>query len=91
MPFAALESPDVMQVYDTCMATNVRPVLLLSHLVAPHLIKTKGNIINLSTIASTNAFLNLLPYGAAKAAVDMLSKGMALELGPKGVRVNTVR
>jgi NAD(P)-dependent dehydrogenase (short-subunit alcohol dehydrogenase family) len=56
----------------------------------PHLEKTKGNIVNVSSVAGTRSFPNVLAYCVSKAGVDQLTRCTALELAPKGVRVNAV-
>ncbi|XP_011705826.1 PREDICTED: L-xylulose reductase-like, partial [Wasmannia auropunctata] len=62
----------------------------LTKLAVPHLIKTKGNIVNVSSIAGLRAFPNILSYCMSKAAVDQFTRCIALELGPQQVRVNAV-
>lgn len=76
--------------FDRILNTNVRSVFELSQLAIPHLIATKGNIVNVSSICSQRAFSNALAYCTSKAALDQLTKCMALELAPKGIRVNAV-
>lgn len=76
--------------FDTMMATNVRGTLMLTQLAIPHLIATKGNIINVSSAASLRPFGNLLGYCMSKAALDQFTRCMALELAEKGVRVNSI-
>ncbi|CAF0705968.1 unnamed protein product [Brachionus calyciflorus] len=76
--------------YDEVMNTNLKSVLQLTQLCAPHLIKEKGTVINVSSIAGTKSFQNLLPYSMSKAALDQFTKCVALELADKGVRVNSV-
>lgn len=66
--------------FDNVMATNVRSVFHLTQLAAPHLIKTKGNIVNISSVTAVRAFTNFLVYCMSKAAVDQLTKCVALEL-----------
>ena len=56
----------------------------------PHLIETKGNIVNVSSVAGTRSFPNVLAYCVSKAAIDQLTRCSALELAPKKVRVNAV-
>ena len=46
-----IEHPQAMAHYETIMNTNVRGVYFLTHLAVPHLIQSKGNIINISSIA----------------------------------------
>lgn len=79
-----------LEQYDSIMNTNVRSVYHLTMLAVPHLLKTKGNIVNLSSVAGLRCFPNMLTYCISKAALDQFTRCVALELGPKGVRVNAV-
>lgn len=72
------------------MATNVRGTFLLTQLAIPHLIKTKGNIVNVSSVAGLRQFTNLLAYCMSKSALDQFTRCVALEMAEKGVRVNSV-
>lgn len=45
--------PNFMESFDNVHRTNLRSVLLVTHLAVPYLVKSKGNIINVSSIAST--------------------------------------
>lgn len=85
----ALEST-TLDDWDRMMHINLRSVFLLTQRCLPHLIATKGNIVNVSSVAGTRAFPNVLAYCVSKAAVDQMTRCAALELGPKGVRVNAV-
>ncbi len=53
----------------------------------PHLEKTRGVIINFSSILASRPVKGFLPYSASKAAVEMITQSAALELAPKGIRV----
>lgn len=55
-----------MAAFDQVFNTNVRGVYNLTRLLVPELIKTKGNIVNISSIAATTVALGSLPYGMAK-------------------------
>lgn len=66
--------------YDKVMNTNVRSVFHLTQLATPHLIETKGNIVNVSSVAGPRQFPNLLAYCMSKAAIDQFTKCVALEL-----------
>lgn len=79
-----------LEQYDRMMNINVRPVYHLTMLAVPYLIKSKGNIINTSSVCGIRAFPNILAYNMSKAAVAHFTRSVALELGPKGVRVNAV-
>jgi NAD(P)-dependent dehydrogenase (short-subunit alcohol dehydrogenase family) len=79
-------------VYDQVMDLNVKSVWFVSQAVVPHMIEQKsGIIINLSSIAARNGGgPGATIYAAAKAAVATITKGMAKELAPLGIRVNAV-
>lgn len=79
-----------LEQFDDIMDTNLRSVYHLTKLAVPHLIKTKGNIVNVSSVAGTRAFANSLSYCISKAALDQFTRCVALELAPKQVRVNSV-
>ena len=66
---------------------NLASVFFTSQAAAPHIAETKGTIINFSSILASRPVAGLGPYSAAKAAVEMLTKTMAIELAPQGVRV----
>lgn len=76
--------------YDRVMNVNVRSVLHLTMLAVPHLVKSKGNIVNVSSINGLRSFANVLVYCMSKATLDQFTKCTALELAPKQVRVNSV-
>jgi 3-oxoacyl-[acyl-carrier protein] reductase len=79
-------------IYDQVMDLNVKSVWFISQAVVPHMIEQKsGIIINLSSIAARNGGgPGATIYAAAKAAVATVTKGMAKELAPLGIRVNAV-
>ncbi|KAL0849723.1 hypothetical protein ABMA28_011681 [Loxostege sticticalis] len=79
-----------METYDRVFNTNVRGVYNLTRQLVPELIKSKGNIVNISSISGSAVSVGSLPYSMTKAALDHFSKLIALELAPRGVRVNTV-
>ncbi|XP_026725278.1 L-xylulose reductase-like [Trichoplusia ni] len=77
---------------DETMAVNVRAMINVSQIVAKKMIQNhiKGSIVNLSSQASKAALKDHTAYCASKGAVDALTRVMALELGPHGIRTNTV-
>jgi len=79
-----------METYDEIFNVNVRSVMALTQLAIPHLIKAKGNVINISSVVGIKPMGNNLFYSCSKAALDHFTKCLALELGPQGVRVNSV-
>jgi NAD(P)-dependent dehydrogenase (short-subunit alcohol dehydrogenase family) len=76
--------------WDAMMNVNLRAVFHLMQTATPYLIKTKGNIVNISSVTGLRSFPGVLAYCVSKAAVDQLTRCSALELAPKGVRVNAV-
>jgi NAD(P)-dependent dehydrogenase (short-subunit alcohol dehydrogenase family) len=76
--------------WDAMMNVNLRAVFHLMQMATPHLIKSKGNIVNVSSVTGLRSFPGVLAYCVSKAAVDQLTRCSALELAPKGVRVNAV-
>ncbi|HBK90310.1 MAG TPA: oxidoreductase [Parvularcula sp.] len=85
-----LEFPE--ELYDRVMDLNFKSVLLCSQTVMPEMISRKrGTIINVGSIAGHHGGgPGAGVYAAAKAAVMCLTKGLAKELAPHGVRVNGV-
>ena len=72
------------------MNINVRAPFYLMQRLLPSLIERKGNVVNVSSVTGIRAFPGVLAYCSSKAALDQLSHCAALELAPKGVRVNAV-
>ncbi|XP_077996200.1 3-oxoacyl-[acyl-carrier-protein] reductase FabG-like [Glandiceps talaboti] len=79
-----------MKQYDVIMNTNMRAVYHLTMLAVPHLIKTQGSIVNVSSVNGMRAITGCLVYNLSKAAMDQFTNCVALELAPKKVRVNSV-
>src|SRR5438552_11012862 len=80
----------ILSAWDAMMNVNLRAVFHLMQTAAPHLIKSKGNIVNISSVTGLRSFPGVLAYCVSKAALDQLTRCSALELAPKGVRVNAV-
>uniref|UniRef100_A0A5S6Q8Q6 Ketoreductase domain-containing protein n=1 Tax=Trichuris muris TaxID=70415 RepID=A0A5S6Q8Q6_TRIMR len=76
--------------FDRVMAVNVRSIIYLTQQCIPHLIQSKGAIVNVSSTASTCAYPGVAYYCISKAALDQFTKCLALDLAPEGVRVNSV-
>ncbi|XP_038064175.1 3-oxoacyl-[acyl-carrier-protein] reductase FabG-like isoform X2 [Patiria miniata] len=79
-----------MKAYDTMMNANIRSVFHLTSLAVPHLIESKGNIVNVSSVGGLRAFPGVLTYCMSKSALDQFTRVTSLELAPKGVRVNSI-
>ncbi|XP_062234474.1 L-xylulose reductase [Platichthys flesus] len=78
--------------FDQSFNVNVKAVLHVSQIVARGMKArgSEGSIVNVSSQASQCALRDHAVYCATKGALDMLTKGMALELGPHQIRVNSV-
>jgi NAD(P)-dependent dehydrogenase (short-subunit alcohol dehydrogenase family) len=76
--------------WDTMLDINVRAPFRLMRAASAELIKARGSIVNVSSVTGLRAFPGVLAYCTSKAAVDQLTRCAALELAPKGVRVNAV-
>lgn len=76
--------------YDRVMDVNVKSAFFMSQLAIPHLEKSKGCIINISSILSTVVSPRFIPYSISKAAMDHMTRNMAVGLAPKGIRVNAI-
>lgn len=79
-----------MEQYDRVMNTNIRSMYHLTMLAVPHIIKTEGNIVNVSSVNGIRSFPGVLAYNISKTAVDQFTRCVALELASKNVRVNSV-
>ena len=79
-----------LELWDEMMNINLRSVFHLMRLAVPHLEKTKGNIVNVSSVTGPRSFPGVLAYCVSKAGVDQLTRCAALELAAKGIRVNAV-
>ncbi len=69
---------------------NLTSVFLCSKYALPELIKSRGNIINLASVAGLLGSPNRAAYGASKGGVVILTRGMALDFARHGVRVNAI-
>jgi meso-butanediol dehydrogenase / (S,S)-butanediol dehydrogenase / diacetyl reductase len=76
--------------WDNVIGVNLTGVFYFVRSVLPHLLKTKGTIINVSSISALGGEAGNSIYAAAKAGLVNLTQSLALEFGPLGVRVNGV-
>lgn len=76
--------------WDRMMDTNLRGMYLLTRAAAPELIKRRGAVVNLSSVAGPRPYANLVGYVVSKAGVDAFTRCAALDLAPHGVRVNAL-
>lgn len=76
--------------WDYMMNINLRSIFLMTQFALPSLIERKGNIVNVSSVTGLRAFPGVLAYCVSKAGLDQFTRCVALELAPKGIRVNAV-
>jgi NAD(P)-dependent dehydrogenase (short-subunit alcohol dehydrogenase family) len=77
--------------FDRVMTSNVKSALWLSNLVLPEMAARKdGAVIFISSIAALRASAGINAYGAAKAALMQLARGLAADYGPSNIRVNCI-
>jgi NAD(P)-dependent dehydrogenase (short-subunit alcohol dehydrogenase family) len=76
---------------DQMLAVNVRaPLLLIAALIPPMTEHGRGSIINLSSVSGRIGTPRRAAYAASKGAIDAATRSLAMELGPAGIRVNSV-
>lgn len=78
------------EIWRKTMATDLDSVFFASREALPHLLKTKGSIVNLSSASGTGGDWGMSAYNAAKGAVTNFTRALALEYGARGVRINAV-
>ncbi len=77
--------------WDRIMTANARGPFLCSQAAARLMLPRKhGRIVNISSQAATVAIMNHVAYSSSKAALNMLTKSMALEWAPMGITVNAI-
>ena len=78
--------------YDRIMAVNVKSVFLVSQIVIRHWLRQeiKGTIVNLASIGAAVAFVDSSAYCTTKGAVATMTRCIALEYGPRGIRANSM-
>jgi meso-butanediol dehydrogenase/(S,S)-butanediol dehydrogenase/diacetyl reductase len=76
--------------WERVISTNAGGVFNGSRAALPHLLKTRGCIVNVSSVSGLRADWGMSAYNASKGAVSQLTRAMALDYTSKGVRVNAV-
>lgn len=76
--------------FDEMIDINLRVPYKMTHLCLPHLMKTKGNVVNLAATSYNRVRHGFMPHGIAKAGLEKFTKMAAVELACEGVRVNSV-
>jgi NAD(P)-dependent dehydrogenase (short-subunit alcohol dehydrogenase family) len=76
---------------DDLLAVNVRAPLLLVAALAPSMIdRGSGSVVNVSSVSGLVGTPRRAAYAATKGAIDAMTRSLAVELGPHGIRVNSV-
>jgi 3-oxoacyl-[acyl-carrier protein] reductase len=70
--------------------TNVLSMFLVTKLALKRFPQSGGSVINISSLVATKGFGENSVYSATKGAIDSLTRVLAVELGPKKIRVNTI-
>lgn len=77
--------------FQTILTTNVSAVFTLSREVVKLMLQQGGgSIINISSMASQYGIPKVIAYTASKSAIEGMTRAMAVELSPKGIRVNCI-
>lgn len=79
------------EAWQRILRTNVDSVIIVSQAVARRMVpRGRGRIINIASVQSELGRPGTAPYATSKGAVKMLTKGMAVDLGPHGINVNGI-
>ncbi|HVD92008.1 MAG TPA: glucose 1-dehydrogenase [Vicinamibacterales bacterium] len=78
------------EAWDEMLDINLRAPFRLMRAALPHLVASRGSVVNVSSVTGLRAFPGVLAYCVSKAGVDQLTRCVALELAPQGVRINAV-
>ena len=77
--------------FQNIITTNVTAVFSMSREVVKHMLpRETGVIINISSMAAQYGLPKVIAYSASKTAIDGMTRAMAVELSPKGIRVNAI-
>jgi NAD(P)-dependent dehydrogenase (short-subunit alcohol dehydrogenase family) len=76
--------------FDAIHSTNLRGMFLCAKYAFPHLRERGGSIVNISSVQAIANEPNISVYAAAKAGILGLTRGLAIDFAPLGVRVNAV-
>ncbi len=78
------------ETFEKVLAINVTDMFYCIKHAVPHLEETGGSIVNLSSVSGIGGDWGMSPYNAAKGAISNLTRSLALDLAPRGMRINAV-
>ena len=76
--------------WDTTFAVNVRACFLTTRLAVECLEVVRGSVVNVSSVHASATAIGVAAYASSKGAVQALTRAAAVELAPRGIRVNAV-
>ncbi len=76
--------------YDRVMDVNLKSAFNMTRHMMPYLLKTRGTILNISSIWSEKGASNEVVYSMTKAGINAFTKSLAREMAPSGIRVNSI-
>ena len=76
--------------WDIVLDANLKGAYLCAKAAIPHLIAQRGSIVNISSVHAGGTVEGFSAYAASKASVLALTRALAIECAPRGVRVNAV-
>jgi NAD(P)-dependent dehydrogenase (short-subunit alcohol dehydrogenase family) len=85
-----MTDPDTRAHWDATMAVNLDGPYNVTTAFMSQLVETKGSVINIGSVQSFVALPNSAAYTTSKGGMRALTKAMAIELSPEGVRVNAI-
>ena len=85
-PLVELDDEAIQRTY----GVNVQGALITTREAIPHLSKNGGSVINISSTLAQASMSGAAAYSGSKAAIERLTSALAVELGPQGIRVNSV-
>lgn len=76
--------------FERILKINTTSVFALCQAALPHLVKSKGNIVNTASTAAIQGIAYTIAYSASKHGVAAITKGLAIEFASRGVRINAI-
>lgn len=90
LPSRRAAEQETVEHFDAVVAVSARGALLLAKHGVQHLRKTRGCMVNISSVAALVGLKDRVAYNAAKGAIIAMSRGMAMDYADDGVRVNVI-